>query len=450
MKLLKNKNAIFCLATINLACASGYPNSETRDYPVEKTTTTAVNKYKIVDTGQKNFFNNSTTISKPTLGQPFFGQDANQIGYQPSYTDNGDGTISDNVTGLIWEKNYEVMTYNEAVKKVKTFKLANHTDWRLPTIKEAYSLILFSGVDVSSRNMTTVPEGGVPFIDTDYFDFKYGANGRRIIDSQILSSTVYRGKTMGRNETVFGVNMADGRIKGYPIVNPRQRTSGKEFTVRLVRGNTEYGKNNFKDNNDGTVSDLATNLVWQKSDSKKPMNWQDALKWAQQKNKEKYLGFSDWRLPNAKELHSILDYSRSPQATNSAAINPVFEISKIKDEGRNTNYPFYWSSTTHKNLRGGGAAVYICFGEALGFLRRRGGPGAGPERGAGSARRDGPPRGAGPATLVDAHGAGAQRAEWKVGDPADYPMGHGPQGDVVRIYHYARLVRDNENTNASK
>ena len=104
MKLLKNKNAIFCLATINLACASGHANSETRDYPVEKTTTTAVNKYKIVDTGQKNFFNNSTTMSKPTFGQPFFGQDANHIGYQPSYTDNGDGTISDNVTGLIWEK----------------------------------------------------------------------------------------------------------------------------------------------------------------------------------------------------------------------------------------------------------------------------------------------------------------------------------------------------------
>ena len=36
---------------------------------------------------------------------------------------------------------------------------------------------------------------------------------------------------------------------------------------------------------------------------------------------EKYLGYNDWKLPNAKEMHSILDYTRSPQATNSAAIN---------------------------------------------------------------------------------------------------------------------------------
>lgn len=43
---------------------------------------------------------------------------------------------------------------------------------------------------------------------------------------------------------------------------------------------------------------------------------------------------------------------------------------------------------------------------------------------------------------VDAHGAGAQRSDIKAGNPADYPTGHGPQGDAVRIYNYVRLVRD--------
>jgi hypothetical protein len=42
---------------------------------------------------------------------------------------------------------------------------------------------------------------------------------------------------------------------------------------------------------------------------------------------------------------------------------------------------------------------------------------------------------------VDVHGAGAQRSDPKLGNPAQFPFGHGPQGDAVRIYNYVRLVR---------
>ena len=413
-----------CLVTINLVCtsySSEHTNLEKQKYPVEIATTKAIDQYKVVDTGQKMFFNNSTTISKPSADQPFYGQDAQYNGNQPSYTDNGDGTITDNVTGLIWQKTYKVMTYKEAIEKVKTFNLANHKDWRIPTIKEAYSLILFSGVDVSSKEMLKLPKGKKPFLDTEFFDFDYASNGERVIDVQILSSTIYQGTTMGGQSTVFGVNMADGRIKGYPLLDPRSR-SGKKYTVRFVRGNPEYGKNNFKDNKDGTISDLATGLMWQQSDSKKEMSWEKALSWVQQKNSENFLGYSDWRLPNAKELQSIVDYSRSPQSTSSAAINPLFEVSQIKDEGGKTNYPFYWSSTTHKNISGGRAAVYVCFGEALDFFK--------------------PPFSFGKPKLQDVHGAGAQRSDLKTGNPEEFPYGFGPQGDVIRIFHYVRLVRN--------
>ena len=138
--------------------------------------------------------------------------------------------------------------------------------------------------------------------------------------------------------------------------------------------------------------------------------------------RESYLGHSDWRLPDAKELQSILDYSRSPQATNSAAIDPVFKISAIKDEGGRDNYPCFWSSTTHLSTHPGtSSAVYLCFGEALGFMRS--------------------PRSS-QTVLMDVHGAGAQRSDPKVGNAADYPRGRGPQGDVVRINHYVRMVRN--------
>lgn len=381
-------------------------------------TTSATGKYKIVDTNQEQCYNNQFETTCPQKRDAFYGQDAQHEGNQPSYTNNGDETITDNVTGLMWQKSFEAMTYGEAVEKVKTLNLANHSDWRLPTIKEAYSLMLFDGVDASSRNMNNLPENARPFIDIHYFDFEYGANGDRIIDTQMLTSTVYKGTTMGNNQTVFGVNLADGRIKGYPIKTPRGE---KKYTVRFVRGNNNYGLNNFKDNGDGTVSDLATELMWQQEDSQKGMNWEEALALVEKKNNESYLGYNDWRLPNAKELHSLLDYTNSPQSNNKAAINPVFKISKIKDEGNRDNYPFFWSSTTLAGQRGGQHAVYVCFGEALGFM---------------SSPRSKETR------LIDVHGAGAQRSDPKAGDPKNYPQGHGPQGDVIRIYNYVRMVRD--------
>ncbi|MEI6195052.1 MAG: hypothetical protein WCS42_12060, partial [Verrucomicrobiota bacterium] len=41
---------------------------------------------------------------------------------------------------------------------------------------------------------------------------------------------------------------------------------------------------------------------------------------------------------------------------------------------------------------------------------------------------------------VDVHGAGAQRSDPKAGDPGMFPHGRGPQGDVIRINNYIRLV----------
>ena len=58
--------------------------------------------YPIVDTNQGLCFNNSEQIDCPAEGEAFYGQDAQYTGLEPSYTDNGDGTITDNVTGLVW------------------------------------------------------------------------------------------------------------------------------------------------------------------------------------------------------------------------------------------------------------------------------------------------------------------------------------------------------------
>jgi hypothetical protein len=50
-------------------------------------------------------------------------------------------------------------------------------------------------------------------------------------------------------------------------------------------------------------------------------------------------------------------------------------------------------------------------------------------------------RGGSSAELIDVHGAGAQRSSPKSGEESRLPSGAGPQGDVLRIYNYARCVR---------
>jgi PKD repeat protein len=380
--------------------------------------------YPVVDTGQDFCYDNSAVITPPSSGQAFFGQDAQYNGFQPSLTLSGDGkTVSDNITGLTWTQSPDAdgdgqiqaddkFTWNEMQSYPATLNAENYggySDWRLPTIKELYSLIDFRGTDPSGMTGNDT-SGLIPFMDTNYFDFAYGDTlaGERIIDSQYGSNTLY----VGAANQLFGVNFADGRIKGYGLQKPGG--GDKTFLVLCVRGRTDYGVSDFTDNGDGTVTDSATGLMWQQVDSGSGMFWEDALSYAETLD---LAGHSDWRLPNAKELQSILDYSRSPNSSSSPALDPVFDATQITNEAGAVDYPCYWTGTTHINWTAnpGGAGIYVAFGRAMGYMN---------------------------SNWVDVHGAGAQRSDPKEGDPADFPYGRGPQGDAIRIYNYVRCVRD--------
>lgn len=396
---------------------------EANDKDEESVINTNKNSYIIVDSSQKNSYDNDGNIIEIAVGDVFYGQDAHYITNEPSYTDNYNGTIIDNNTGLMWQKDAKKkQTYDEAQEGANRCILGGYKDWRVPTIKELYSLINFNGMTGSDANTT------VPYINDDYFIFYTGDEnqGERFIDAQYMSSTKYVSTTMRNNETVFGVNFVDGRIKGYPVIEPRSQEDNEYYTI-YVRGNTEYGENSFIDNGDGTITDVATGLMWMQLDSGSfdsgedgAMVWQEALEWAE--NFE-YANYNDWKLPDAKELQSIVDYSRSPSTTHSAAIDPVFSCTQITVEDGSKDYPFYWSSTTHLDgKRAGSSAVYIAFGEALGIMNNQ---------------------------TMDVHGAGAQRSDPKSGDPSEYEGGFGPQGDVRRIYNYVRLVRQSSNNESN-
>lgn len=375
--------------------------------------------YSIVDTAQDKCYDASAQIPCPADGAAFYGQDAQHTGNAPSYTANGDGTVTDNVTGLMWTQTPDTngdgninaadkFTYAAAVPYCDNLTLAGYDDWRLPDIKTLYSLMDFRGTDPMGNDTS----GLIPFINTDYFAFGYGdtAAGERVIDAQFASSTLYVGTVMNNAQAMFGLNLGDGRIKGYP--------TDKAFYVLCARGNPDYGANAFHDNGGGTITDAATGLMWARDDNGAGVTWEQALAWVEQQNAANYLGYSDWRLPNAKELQSLVDYTRAPDTTGSAAIDSLFNATAITNEAGQADYGFYWSSTTFLRADGSATdAAYVAFGRGLGSM-------------------DG-------TRVIDVHGAGCQRADPKDGDPAEYPSwGHGPQGDVRRVFNHVRLVRD--------
>ena len=83
-------------------------------------------------------------------------------------------------------------------------------------------------------------------------------------------------------------------------------------------------------NGDGTVTDVATGLMWQQQDDGIRRDHADAITFCQNLS---LAGHADWRLPNVKELTSLVDYRQSSPAIDVAAFP-------------NTSSSFFWSASS--------------------------------------------------------------------------------------------------------
>lgn len=344
---------------------------------------------RIPDTSQGSCFDSSQTIPCPPAGSPFHGQDGHYEGAVSAYRDNGDGTINDLVTGLTWQKGHHDtrLDYYGAEAACHALTLGGKRDWRLPTIKELFSLADFRGSQGRRAYIDNLFEFRQPGTDVLEGD-RFAATHTTGMMGQTWSSTRYAGVHFGRPgvEAAFFFNFLDGHIKQAP-------TRGRNrLFYRCVRG-PAWGENHFIDLGRGQVKDRTSGLVWQKADDGRTRDWSEALNYCQSLELD---GQRGWRLPNVKELQSIVDYTR-----HAPALDERF-LTMTDPKG------WFWSSTTHgDNIR---HAAYVCFGPCTSI--------------------DG----------VDVHGAGAQRSDPKAGDPSSFGA-LGGQRDEVRIRNYVRCVR---------
>ena len=245
------------------------------------------------DTGIDRCYNQDIAINCPlSESEPFYGQDFHYSSHPMSFANNGDGTITDNVTSLMWQMAPDGQAYNwykatgtfDAVNNPTAFNvcsnltLGGHTDWRLPEKRELQSIVDYGVVN--------------PAIDTDYFSN--------------TGPSAYWADTEYDSTDAWYVQFADGAVM----------TDGKttDKNVQCVRG-TVWGSNDFVDNGDGTVTDNDSGLMWQKTGQGSGNEWQEMLGVCTGLD---LAGHSDWRLPDIKELATIADAAASLVMPSSA------------------------------------------------------------------------------------------------------------------------------------
>jgi len=216
-----------------------------------------------------------------------------------SYTDNGDGTITDSNTGLVWQKQDDgtKRTWDAANTYCDNLVLGGASDWRLPTKEELIGIVDYSVLMQ-------------PAINTAYFP---GTS-----KEHYWSSSTHAYFT---NEAWF-VQFFSGYVDG------ESKTTGNY--VRCARAD-QAPLHNFVDNGGGMVTDTKTGFMWQQGEGGS-MSWANALSYCEGLTLG---GNTDWRLPNIKELESIVDDTRY-----NPAINSIFP---------GTSTEQYWSSTTGSN-----------------------------------------------------------------------------------------------------
>ena len=268
---------------------------------------------------------------------------------EPRFINNGDGTITDIMTGLIWLKDgkcFGTLKWHSAGKAVdafndnpKVFECTNYSasfsDWHLPTLTDLSSLLNANESILSN------------YLNLQGF-------------SAVQTGMYWTGSTYMNSLNAWSVDFRDGTIsyKGKMenlfLLLVRHPVAGKSQGVITARHALEESLpenidaiagdsvRRFVDNGDGTITDITTNLMWLRDAGCFPQEqWQEAFEAISSLNEKARespcqgytASYEDWIMPNRVELRSLVDYNHDFPAL--IASHPFERLRSS-----------YWSSTT--------------------------------------------------------------------------------------------------------
>lgn len=248
----------------------------------------------------------------------------------PRFTDNGDGTVTDNLTGLMWEQSPDTTTrtWSSALDYANSLTLGGHTDWRLPNRKELRSLV--GNYGVADRATWLNGEVFNYVQSSNYWSSTTDASNS---DNAWLIGT-YGGGTVNssKSSTLYFWAVRSGQTGVINLPQTGQTTSYYAGDDGDLQMGADWPDPRFTDNGDGTVTDNLTGLMWEQSPSTSVMDWSAALSYAGSLTTGEY---TDWRLPNVNELESLVDVGEytTPVLPEGHPFSNVQNVS-------------YWSSTT--------------------------------------------------------------------------------------------------------
>ena len=251
---------------------------------------------RLPDTGQSTSYTNTP------------GEDADYNINTPFYQNNGNGTITDTITGLMWQQvDGGEMTFDKATTYANDLVLGGFSDWRMPTVLELHSIL-----HLDKNN---------PALNTTYF-------------TSPTAQYWWSSQKQVNDAAKAWVTNSGGGVGNHPVSETVSAGGAKKFHVRAVRdiSSPTTIATRFLDNKNGTTTDQLTGLIWQQvpTDS---MTWEQALITAEGMS----IGSSSlWRMPNIKELQSI---------SEATIYNP--SINKTYFSGISTTQ--CWASTSLSN-----------------------------------------------------------------------------------------------------
>jgi len=293
----------------------------------------------------------------------------------PRFVDNGNGTVTDTLTGLMWTKDANpaagTKTWQDALDYIKTLNNSNylgHNDWRLPNRSELESMVNkgqsspdtwlngqgFTNVQSyiywsSSTYINNPANAWFVWMQFGYLD----GNVKTSLGSVWPVRSAQPGSYIG-----YSILSKTGQITCNDMAGTAMSCSGTGQDGELQIG-TAWPTPRFTANADQTLTDNLTGLTWSKNAKPSGVKlWQDALDYIKTLNNSNYLGHNDWRLPNRSELESMVNKG---QSLPGIWLNELGFI--------NADSASYWSSSTYVNNPANAWYVGMDYGGVTNFSK---------------------------------------------------------------------------------